>query len=52
MSSSLPPPKSILEKQALKNGFNVWTEAFMDRAYQDDGQLVSRSKKKCNTQRT
>jgi len=39
------PTKSILEKQALKNGFNVWTEAFMDRAYQDDGQLVSRSKK-------
>ena len=38
-------PNGILEKQALKEGFNVWTEAFIDRAYQDDGQLVSRSKK-------
>ena len=38
-------PKSLLEKQALRNGFIVWSEAFIDRAYEDNGQLVSRSDK-------
>ena len=38
-------PKSILGKKALKMGFTVWTEAFLDRAYQDDGRVVPRSEK-------
>jgi len=36
-------PNSALEKQALKKGIKVWREAFIDRAYQNDGQLVPRS---------
>ena len=38
-------PESVLEKKALKMGFTVWTEAFIDRAYQDNGRLVPRSEK-------
>ncbi|MDA8947645.1 5-oxoprolinase subunit PxpA [Flavobacteriaceae bacterium] len=37
------PPKSVLALQALKMGFIVWAEAFVDRAYQDNGQLVPRT---------
>ena len=39
------PPQSVLGKQALKMGFVIWPEAFIDRAYKDNGQLVSRSEK-------
>ena len=38
-------PKSVLEKKALKMGFPVWTEAFLDRSYLDDGRLVPRTEK-------
>ena len=36
-------PNSILSEMAQKKGFTVWKEAFIDRAYEDDGRLVSRS---------
>ncbi|MFQ3341123.1 MAG: UPF0271 protein [Flavobacteriaceae bacterium] len=33
-------PNSILEKMAQKNGIKTWREAYIDRRYHDNGQLV------------
>jgi UPF0271 protein len=33
-----------LKIKAKKKGFKVWTEAFLDRGYNDNGQLESRGK--------
>ena len=39
------PPKSRIEKEAIESGFTVIREAFVDRAYNDDSSLASRSLK-------
>lgn len=39
------PPKSVIEKMALENGFKVQREAFIDRSYHQNLQLVSRKEK-------
>jgi len=38
-------PESILGEIAIAHGFNIWNEAFLDRAYTDNGQLVPRKQK-------
>ena len=38
-------PQSILGTLAEKKGYSVWREAFLDRAYEANGQLVSRLQK-------
>jgi UPF0271 protein len=35
--------KGYLAKLADKKGIEYWNEAFIDRAYQDNGQLLARS---------
>ena len=41
-----------MEKAGKKLGMKVATEIFADRNYEDDGNLVSRTKKKCNDNRS
>jgi UPF0271 protein len=38
-------PNSVLKTLALQRGIETWDEAFLDRGYQDNGQLSSRSEK-------
>lgn len=40
------PPNSILSEQGTKYGLTVFHEAFIDRRYNEDGSLVSRSLEK------
>ena len=44
----LVPTGSEMEKAGNKIGLKVAAEIFADRNYEDNGNLVSRSKKKCN----
>jgi len=44
----LVPTGSQMEKAGKKLGIKIAAEIFADRNYEDDGNLVSRSKKKCN----
>ena len=44
----LVPTGSQMEKAGKKLGMRIAAEIFADRNYEDDGNLVSRSKKKCN----
>jgi UPF0271 protein len=39
-------PDSPMEKLAQARGIKIWREAFIDRAYQNNGQLVPRSNQK------
>lgn len=36
-------PNSVFEKRCLKAGFHFWAEGFLDRNYEDSGQLTPRS---------